>query len=286
MSKTSTTSRIIRPDILRWLPSRWEEFIGNYRLIRHFKNLLKKIRRMTRDGDVIDRNQLCFLLTGESRSGKTALVKFLVRCIVCRELDESTLNPCPGTCPACAQKPAQCGLSGLNSTLIAHDADGTETVPIHFAVIDCTLIHTPEQLRNRLVEMSEDCNGIRIFYFDEVHRLIRHGMDEMLLKAVEDKQAVWFFSTAKPKDLEDMFKNRLLKLATELPTRDEMASWLFDRCIQWGIPFENEAIIRVVEKSNCIVGTALHALALASIDDQTGLTLDLVENDWVVKLDE
>lgn len=287
MNKTTINgaNRTIRPDILRWLPSRWEEFIGNYRLIRHFKKLVKKVRRMA-PGVVIDLNQLCFLLTGDSRSGKTAMVKFLVRCIVCRNFDEATLNPCPGTCPTCSQRPAECGLSGLNSTLLAYDANGSEVVPVHFAVIDCTLIHTPEQLRNHLVAMSDTYPGIRVFYFDEVHRLVRHGMDEMLLKAVEDKQAIWFFSTAKPKGLEDMFRNRLLKLATEAPVENEMASWLFDRCTQWGIPFEDEAIIRVVEKSNRIVGTALHALALASIDDDRGLTLDLVENDWVVKLDE
>lgn len=45
------------------------------------------------------------------------------------------------------------------------------------------------------------------------------------------------------------------------------------------------AILRVVEKSNRVVGTALHALALASIDPKEGLTLDLVENDWIVKID-
>ena len=39
-------------------------------LLTQFIWKVEGIRRMTRDGDVIDRNQLCFLLTGESRSGK------------------------------------------------------------------------------------------------------------------------------------------------------------------------------------------------------------------------
>jgi hypothetical protein len=110
-------------------------------------------------------------------------------------------------------------------------------------------------------------------------------MDEMLLKAVEEKEAIWFFSTAKPEGLEDMFQNRLLKLVTELPSTDAMAKWLADRCEEWAIPWQAEAIIRVVEKSNRVVGTALHAIALASLDDEEGLTLDLVENDWIVKLE-
>lgn len=276
---------LLHDDVRGWLTQFIWEAEGNYRLIRRLKKLLKKIRRTARGDGVIDLNQLCFLLTGDSRSGKTVLIKFLVRCIACLELDEQTLNPCLGTCPACSQRPEQCGLSGLNSTLLANDRDGVETVSVHFAVIDCTLVQTPEQLRNHVIAMSDTYDGIRIFYFDEVHRLVRNGMDEMLLKAVEDKQAGWFFSTAEPDGLEDMFLNRLLNLATGQPATDEMAAWLFDRCTEWGIPFEDEAIVRVVDKSNRVVGTALHALAVASLDDEEGLTRDLVENDWQVKLD-
>lgn len=64
-----------------------------------------------------------------------------------------------------------------------------------------------------------------------------------------------------------------------------MEPWLADRCNEWDINWEPMAILRVVEKSNRVVGTALHALALASIDPKEGLTLDLVENDWIVKID-
>jgi len=111
-------------------------------------------------------------------------------------------------------------------------------------------------------------------------------MDEMLLKEVEEKNFLWIFSTAKPQNLEDMFVNRLIQLTTELPTSSEMEQWLCDRCDEWGIAWEPEAILRMVEKSNRVVGTALHALALAAIDPDEGLTIDLVENDWKVKLDE
>ncbi|WP_337175409.1 hypothetical protein [Paludisphaera sp.] len=248
-------------------------------------NLVKKVRRMADAGAIVDLNQPCFLLFGDSRSGKTAMVKHLVRCIICKRLDEQTFDPCDGSCEACRQRPELSGLQGLQASLAAYGPDGKESIPIQFAVVDCTLIHTPEQLRDHLVSMSNESGGIRIFYFDEVHRLTKRGMDEMLLKAVEDKEAIWFFSTAKPDGLEDMFLNRLLKLGTEPPSEEEMACWLADRCNDWGIRAEPEAIMRVVEKSNRVVGTALHALAQASLDDDEGLTLDFVEEDWVVKLD-
>jgi DNA polymerase III gamma/tau subunit len=274
----------VRPDILRWAPPRWELFLGNHRIIKHFKGLVKKLRRLGAEGPVRDLNKLCFLLYGPSRSGKTALVKFLVRCITCQRLNPETLNPCEGDCPACRQKPELCGLEGLFTDLLLGAGSG-ERMPLHFAVVDCTLIHTPEQLREKLITLTS-YSGIRLYYLDEVHRLVHRGMDEMLLKAVEEKDFLWFFSTAKPGGLEDMLQNRLLKFTTEAPTAEKMEAWLADRCNEWGINWEPEAVMRVVEKSNCIVGTALHALALASIDPEEGLTLDLVENDWVVKLDE
>lgn len=283
LSRTSRkTDAVIRPDILRWIPPRWDLFMGNERIIRHFKRLVKKIRRMAEGGNMVDLNKLCFLLVGDSRSGKTALIKTLVRCLVCRQFDPVTLNHCSGTCPACRQSPEESGLAGVHANILA---TSEVEVPVHFVVFDCTMIHTPEQLRNHLISVSNNYEGIRIFYFDEVHRLIRQGMDEMLLKAVEEKQAIWFFSTAKPEGLEDMFQNRLLKLATQSPSEVDLATWLADRCDEWGIRWEPEAVYRVAEKSNQVVGTALHALALASLDDDEGLTLDLVENDWIVKLD-
>ena len=271
------------PDILRWEPPTWEHFLGNQRLKRHLKKLVKRMRGQLRlTGHVPDVNRLCFLVTGGSRTGKTALIKHTIRCLSCQELDEETLNPCNRTCHVCRQRPETLGLQGLFSSVELDD----ERLNLNFSIVDCTKIHTPEQLREHLISTTSWMEGLRINYFDEVHRLVHRGMDEMLLKEVEDKNFLWIFSTAKPQDLEDMFLNRLIKLKTELPEPAEMELWLADRCEEWGIRWEPEAILRVVEKSNCVVGTALHALALASLDPDEGLTSDLVENDWVVKLDE
>ena len=96
------------PDILRWPPSRWDLFLGNKRIIKHFRRLVKKIRSIIDGGVKEDFSRLCFLLFGPSRSGKTALVKFLVRCITCKSLDPETLNPCDGTCSTCRQQPVFC----------------------------------------------------------------------------------------------------------------------------------------------------------------------------------
>jgi DNA polymerase III gamma/tau subunit len=270
------------PDILRFRPGRWDLFIGNARLKRHFRKLIRRLREEYRiTGQIPDINRLCFLITGESRSGKTALVRLFVRCLSCQQLDEETLDPCDGTCSTCRQQAETHGLEGLFSTI----AIDQNKLPVHFSVVDCTKIHSPDQLRDHLIRVNDWQEGLRVCYFDEIHRLVHRGMDEMLLKEVEEKNFLWLFSTAKPQQLEDMFLNRLIKLKTQLPCAHEMELWLAGRCIEWGINWESEAVMRVVEKSNRIVGTALHALAIAAIDPTEGLTLDLVENDWTVKLE-
>ncbi len=145
------------------------------------------------------------------------------------------------------------GLEGLYSDLTF----GHQHISVQLSFVDCTQIQTRSQLQETICRWSTDSSRVRIFYFDEVHRLVKYNMDEMLLKAIEEKRALWFFSTAKPEGLEDMFKGRLIKADTEAPTDKELAEWLTARCDEWHIRWEPEAIVRVVEKSERIPGSAL-----------------------------
>ena len=276
------------PDILRWLPPTWDLFLGNYRLKTVLRRLLTATRRQIELGDTAVSNRPCLLVLGPSRTGKTALVKFFCRCLVCESLDPVTLNPCDGSCWACKQKPELYGHSGIFLSLREASLGRKASLPVHFVPIDCTRIYTPAELREILDDLRDGIayNGIRVIYLDEVHRLVHRSMDEILLKAVEEQPYLWLLSSAKPGPLEDMLKNRLLKIGTQLPSEEEMESWLCDRCDEWGINWEPEAVVRIVEKSNRIVGTALHALALAAIAPNEGLTLDLVETEWTVQVED
>jgi|GEM_PF-1610754 len=276
----ATPSRGIRPDILRWIPPTWDHFLGNRRLKRFLKRLLLAIRKQIEEGQVRELNKPPFLLTGLSRSGKTAMVSFFVRCLACQLLDMETLNPCDGRCEACKQRPEVNGENGV----FAYLRESDRSVHVHLQVIDALMIEGPSELREKVRELRE-FDGIRVVYVDEVHRLVRREMDEILLKAIEQKGFIWIFSTARPEGLEDMFLNRLIKVSTELPEAGDMEEWLADRCDEWGIKWEADAILRVVEKSNRVVGTALHALALAAIEPKTGLTLELVEEDWQMSVE-
>jgi len=216
------------------------------------------------------------MLAGQSRSGKTSIVKKFVLCLACQQYDEATGETCNGCCKACAEFPEKSGQHGLDSYRLTTD----ERTPVHLIMADATLFLTPQEVQKFIIQHS-DYDGIRIVFIDEVHRLADKSMESMFLKAVEERSFFWIFATARPEQLDSMFLNRLIKLETELPTEEELGDFLVDRCLNWGINFEPEAILRTVEKSNLITGTALQALALAAVDPEEGLTLELVE-DWML----
>jgi len=280
---TSKSSNSV--NLSSWQPPNWDWIPGNYRVKKYFMRLARRLRRQIAQGSALVLNHMCFLLTGMSRTGKTASVKLLIRCIVCHRLDEATLTPCDGTCPGC--RPLFENVPEGEWELFTFLNTPTSRTPIHFFLINCAKIYTPKELLEKLICIAQNAGtGYIIVYLDEVHRLVQRQMDELLLKEVEEARYLWFFSTAKPGRLEDMFQNRLIKLSTEVPSTTEMEKLLVDLCNLADINWEPEAIMRLIEKSNRIVGLALQALVLASLDPEEGLTLDLVENDWTVKLEE
>lgn len=282
MTMTIREPKNVRPDILRWLPSKWDHIIGNRTLKTFFKKLLRRLRKVTEPGQLPDLNRLAMLLVGNSRSGKSSMIKFFLRCLICEEWDAETMNPCDGGCRTCRQKFDLFGLEGFDVEF--YTPEGTRRVKL--AIVDCPKISGPSELRDKLNTTCHDTDPdeFRVMYFDEVHRLVDRQMDHMLLTAIEDRNFIWIFATAKPENLDEMFLNRLVKLKTEEPNEVEMIDWIIGRCNDWKINYEPEAVLRTVEKSNRIPGTALHALAIASLEPEEGLTLELVENEWDVKV--
>ncbi|HAH45717.1 MAG TPA: hypothetical protein DCM07_12845 [Planctomycetaceae bacterium] len=250
-------------DIKRWIPTRWEDVIGNADLVEHFQDILQA----SLDGDF---NGLNSLVTGASRSGKTAIIKLFVRCLYCDKLDRSTLTPCQFECDNCRTDVSRLGLQGID--VLAQDRS------IHYLPIDCTSI-TESELREKLTDLR-DYHGFRIVFLDEAHRLVRRNMDEQLLKPTEERaNTMWIVTSAVTGELEGMFKKRFVRLQTELPTVDDFSLWLTDRCHEFEIQIdEPSTIIRLAERSNQIPGDALQVLARADIKRPKRLTRKLVES--------
>ncbi len=243
--------------IQQWLPLTWSQVIGNYRMVQVAKSIIRT--RFKYGGERLpDQALLGLLLHGDSRSGKTATVKLLIRSLMCDELDKTTLDPC-GECVGCKKTllaAQDVGLYGFENK-IKHRF---EYIPI-----DCSRIKTQAELEQALYLDIADREVPRIYFLDEVHLLSVRSLGDILLKAIEEKKAIWIFVTARPQNLDVMLCNRLISIETEAPTAEELANWLVDRSNEFGVVLKSEDVFEMVQRFHKTPGKILNELNLLRI---------------------
>lgn len=252
------------PDVERWIPTNWDQVIGNKALVEHLRGLLWSLRF----GGA--RKGINTLVFGASRTGKTSTLKLFARCLLCKQLDSTTLNPCPAICDSCQNDAARFGEEGIEVQL----AEGR----FHYKPVDCLRIAGADDLRNRINEMWE-YEGHRVIHLDEVHRLANRGLDEHLLKPSEELNYLWLASAARIDKLDPTFLNRFsVKLGTELPVIEDLAEWLARRCLEWQIAWDDaETLWRLAQRASLVPGLALQPIARANIARQRVVTRTMVE---------
>lgn len=249
-------------DIERWVPSHFDQIIGCKMLKEHLADHLRM--------DSCGVNTLVF---GEPGSGKTAAVKAYVRSLMCPFLDKTTLIPC-GHCNACRTFDVRYEDSGLFT--LAQDRVANGLSPINFFPVNCGAV-TESQLRD-LLDSRPQYDGRYLIYLDEVHRIIRRKMDHMLLKPLEELDATWIASTARPTELDPMFLRRFsAKTTTEPPTTDELVRFLEARCTEFSIEIESQSVLSLLARKCCgNTSKAMSVVAISAGRQSRRLTRDLV----------
>ncbi len=268
-------------DIERFKPNCWDDIVGNQKVKEYFFDMIWAIRK---EGH---RSGFNLLLTGESRTGKTAAISFGIKCIGCFDFDFDTMNPC-GQCQNCTLKHHLYGNDGWEcyADFLSEEEAPTPT-RYHYMPLDCTQLSEPE-LEKCLASIRIDDGNLKIIYLDEVHRLSRRFMDERLLKPLEDFPAIWIASSANVKKndasdtskLDVMFENRFsFRLNTEKPSVKELAKWLAQRCDDWGIECKDaqQTLTHLSQRSNQVTGMALQVLNRAHKKRDKLLTPQMVE---------
>ncbi len=252
-------------EIERWVPQRFDQIVGCETAKEHFQELLL--------GSEIGGNTL---IIGPSGSGKTACVKTYVRSLMCANRDAVTASSC-GNCSSC------CGFDQRyeEAGLFAEFQDRSWArgrLPVHFFPLNCGEIS--KRGLKRLFRKLESFQGHRVVFLDEVHRLRRDHLDEMLLVPLRELKAMFVGATAKPEELDEMFRNRFsTKLTTAKPQPAELAEFIRDRCREWGIQIESdETVIALVRRSHCIVSNVISALSRAAAKRPSLLTQERVES--------
>lgn len=255
-------------NIAQWVPNKWEQFVGNAELRNLFMKLLKELRPKVDDWKHINCGMPRLIVTGASRTGKTSVIRFFIRCMLCEEFDMQTWNPCDLKCNYCKKKLWLYEDYGINRC---------DKTPLAIFELDGSTCDTPTKVDEKLSEIRtyEYDNDLIIIFADEVHRLAKRKLEERLLTEVQKREWLWICATAEPELLEPMFRNRFNIITTEIPTRTEFLEWLVDRCREWNNAYEPEAIASLATHSNCIPGIALNVLQMAQIDSE-GLTENLV----------
>lgn len=276
-------------DIERWVPSHWNQIIGNQNLKEFMWDMIWCVRK---EGH---RSGFNTLLTGNSRGGKTSGVTLGIKALGCANLDFETFNPC-GYCYNCKAKTAQYGNGGWENwvDIFGDEEEAKKSVRFLYIPLDCTRLNERD-IDEVIAKVRLDDGNLKIIYLDEVHRLVRRGLDEQLLRPLENCEAIWIASSAyvkkedreegigegrKQNSLEVMFQNRFTyRLETQKPPVDEMIVWLAERCAEWGIRVEapDSTLQRLAERSRCLPGMALQVINKAHKKRSKLLTREMVD---------
>jgi hypothetical protein len=286
MNEASTPVR----DIERWLPSRWDQIVGNQPLKEYFWDMIMCVRK---EGH---RSGFNLLLTGPSRGGKTSGITLGIQALGCFNLDLETFNPC-GRCANCTAKIGLYGNDGWENWVDLFEDEETAKRSVRFLYIPLNCGSLNEAEIDRLLDrVRVDDGTLKIVYLDEVHRLVRRGLDSQLLVPLEKHQVIWMASSAyvrrddnedahegRPKqaELEKMFQNRFTyRITTQPATIAEMAVWLAERCAEWCIRVTDPepTLTRLAERSRRLPGMALQVVNKAHKRRSKTLTRQMVED--------
>jgi len=269
-----TSTRI---NVQRWQPHRWDQCIGNPTLKRFLKDEASEIRGLIDRGESLAAyRRPNVMVSGPYRSGKTSFINQFMKTLTCDAVD-GQLNPCGGICEPCRERVAMLGQTGLYTQVRSLGLDGRTCVDVR--EVDCGLL-SYGQLKSVIDAIPFETNDLMVVLFDEAHRLAAKQADEMLLKVAEQRSCMILLATVAPGKLDPMVRARFTHLRTQQPTRREMLQFLAERCAEWGIDADADALVRLAEKSEGVPGIALNALSLAS-DTRRCLSVDFVDNEWV-----
>jgi len=212
------------------------------------------------------------LITGKTGTGKTSSVKAYVRTLKCFNRSGDPPVPCE-RCESCKDfdvRYAECGFH-------ARGHDGYPEDTINFVPLNCG-----DDIRARVRQLTmdiRDCPGLFLVYLDEVHKVEKKDVEDLLLKPLEELEAVFIASSAKLEGLDPMFLRRFsLKAETSPPSEEQLAFFIKARCQDWSISIDRpESISALAERSDGNPNRSIRVLAHVAMTIDRQLTEGIVK---------
>ena len=229
----------------RYRPNRFSEIVGNKKVIRILKNMIKSHR--IPNG---------ILFHGPPGSGKTTLTRIFVKALLCQNFSNDVCSKCK-KCLSFSDK------------LVGGD---------DYSFHDCSQI-TARELEGiingfRLVPIST--TKINISIFDEFHRTREPLQDKLLIPLEKFTDILLIFCLIDLKAVSDAFRQRVTVLKTVRPDIDQLIPWLQRICTSERITIKDSNAVR--EVAQCAARLPRECLSLLEKISLSGepLTTSLV----------
>jgi hypothetical protein len=259
LGQDAPESKLSHGEILKWIPRKWSEFVGNDLAIVELKGVVKAVL----DGE----HGYNVLVTGPEDSGRDAMILLAARTLLCDNPDLDTLDPC-GTCPSCVWE--------YGNDAVFDKYYGGEK--FKFLSVDCPQLTTS----NLAYEMDKarGFEGTLLVYLRRLDYLSKDALPD-LLTFMDDKRFLGFAKASGTAGILPEILNQFEIQTTADPPASELARFLAERCRDWGIKIDSgHTLIRLAHICGQRVGDALEGLAEAADTPERRLTLSIVENSF------
>ncbi|ESZ27565.1 AAA family ATPase [Mesorhizobium sp. L2C067A000] len=252
LTDTDNAAAVAEGFARKYRPRRFEDVVGQGSVVTFIANLIRRGKRR-RD----------LLLHGSVGSGKTSLARIYGLALNC-DAPQMSGSPCGG-CASCLDP---------NRHFVEYDVPGSGG--------------DQESIRRFLstVTLEAPFGKVRVFFFDEAHRLDAFASD-ILLKRVEERNdnTVYVFATTEIERIRPALTSRLIALEVLPLGVDDAVSLLKRTADSEGIDIAPDALMMLAGLRQGYPRDLLTGLELAVDDDGGVITLDRVKEIFDIELD-
>ncbi|MBX9655522.1 hypothetical protein K2Y11_18050 [bacterium] len=187
----------------------WDDIIGNEDCKDYLKRIVRLIHQGGKDAEPgsLPMNTYSAIISGSSRSGKSMMANFFIKCMLCKDFDLEALAPC-GTCFFCLKKAERRFwnnyLFTIDSVVSTYSIDGAN---FKEPQMQETLRHIYQEDKHKVV------------FIDEFQKLVAANFaDQLLIPMQENPTTMWLLTTTSRAGMGQALLNRLHKLQTKPPS--------------------------------------------------------------------
>jgi DNA polymerase-3 subunit gamma/tau len=217
----------------KYRPRKFSEVLGQ-------EGSVQLIKARLRNGTILNTS---YIFAGGHGQGKTTLARVLARAALCQNLNREEWEPC-NVCEQCLAI-----LEDQPSAFTERDAASNGGVA------------NVRDLLEDLPYMPPMGAPIRIYLFDEAHRMSKEAQD-VLLKPIEEKKLLGIFCTTEPQNIRGTIQSRCETYPIRKVTREDVLGRMRMVLETEKVEYQDDAVLIVIDHSGGHVRDILNKLEM------------------------